>query len=70
MLGPGGESMEFPITVSADQARIDRRHIGRLFEVPEVECAVYWIDPGTEPTARQMRQAELRKQLKSIGYID
>ncbi|MFC1799417.1 sulfatase [Candidatus Eisenbacteria bacterium] len=70
MLGPGGESTEFPITVSADQARIDRRHIGRLFESQEVECAVYWIDPGTEPTARQMRQAELRKQLRSIGYID
>ena len=69
-LGSGGESTEFPITVSPEEARIDRRHIGRLFGAPEVECAVYWIDPGSEPTAKQMRQAELRKQLKSIGYID
>ena len=69
-IGSDGESPEFPITVSPDQARIDRRHIGRLYSVPGVECAVYWIDPGAEPTAKQMRQAELRKQLRSIGYID
>ena len=70
MVGPGGESVDLPATVSTDQARVDRRHIGRLFESGEVDCVVYWIDPGTEPTARQMRQEELRKQLRSIGYID
>ncbi len=68
--GSGAEYPEFPITVSPGRARIDRRHIGRLFGMPGVECAIYWIDPGAEPTAKQMRQAELRKQLKSIGYIE
>jgi len=63
-------SPEFPITISPDEARVDRRHIGRLFDTPGVECAIYWIEPGVEPTAKQKRQAELRKQLKSIGYID
>lgn len=70
IVGPGSESVELPITVSPDRARVDRRYIRRLFESDDVECAVYWIDPGSEPTARQTRQAELRKQLKSIGYID
>jgi hypothetical protein len=69
-VGPGGETAGLPITVGPDRARVDRRHIRELFESDEVECVVYWIDPGTEPTAKQMRQAELRKQLKSIGYIE
>jgi arylsulfatase A-like enzyme len=68
--GSDTASPEFPITVGPDQAHLDRRHIGRLFNNPGVECAIYWIDPGAEPTAKQERQAELRRQLKSIGYID
>jgi hypothetical protein len=70
LLGSGDKSTEFPLMVGPDRARISRRDLGRLFGDQEVECAIYWIDPGTEPTARQMRQAELRKQLRSIGYIE
>jgi hypothetical protein len=49
---------------------VERGDIHNLFEDPEVECVVYWVDPGVEPTAMRKTQAELRKQLKSIGYIE
>jgi choline-sulfatase len=69
-IGKGTSQVTFPLTLDPSQARVERKDLHRLFVNPEVECAVYWVEPGTEPTAMQKHQAELRKQLKAIGYID
>ena len=61
---------DFPLVLSPSEAKVDRREIHALFENPGVDCVVYWIDPGVEPTATRKSQAELRQQLKSIGYIE
>jgi hypothetical protein len=69
-VGPEVETVSFPISVSPSRARIDRRHLHRLFEDPDVECAIYWIEPGTDPVAKRKHHEELKQQLKSIGYIE
>lgn len=61
---------DFPMVITPSEAAVERKEIHTLFEDPGVECVVYWIDPGAEPTAKRKTQAELRRQLKSIGYIE
>ncbi len=61
---------EFPLALSPSQAAVERSNLHTLFGNPEVECVIYWIAPGTEPTATRKSQAELRQQLKAIGYIE
>jgi arylsulfatase A-like enzyme len=37
---------------------------------PSWQCAIYWLEPGTEPVARAAKDRELKQQLKAIGYIE
>jgi hypothetical protein len=69
-VGLGVSEQQFPLALSPSQAVVGRGTLHTLFVDPPAECVVYWIDPGTEPTAVRKTQAELRQQLKSIGYIE
>jgi len=83
-IGNNPVSSAFPIKVCPDSARIDRGSLRDLFlrldsiaQAPggptagtSRQCVVYWLEPGSEPTAKAAKDQELRKQLKAIGYID
>jgi hypothetical protein len=60
----------FPLHVTPAEAAVDRKDLQTLFSDPATECVVFWIEPGSAPTAKTKAQAELRKQLKAIGYIE
>jgi hypothetical protein len=63
-------SRDFPLALTPGEASVKRGKIHTLLGNPDVECVIYWIDPGTEPPAVRKSQAELRQQLRSIGYIE
>jgi choline-sulfatase len=60
----------FPITIDPAEARVGRRDLGEIFRETRADLVVFWVDPGSEPTALDERQEELRRKLKAIGYID
>jgi hypothetical protein len=61
---------DLPAVVRPSEAAVDRHNLNTLFDDPGAECVIFWLEPGSAPTAKQKSQAELRKQLKAIGYID
>ncbi len=69
-IGHSVSQPDFPLALNPSQANVERADLHTLFGNPGVECVAYWIDPGTEPTAIRKTQAELRQQLKAIGYIE
>jgi len=69
-VGWGGEPIALPAVLSPDRARVERKDLRRLFQSQSGECVVFWIAPGAEPTAKEQKANELRKQLKAIGYIE
>lgn len=72
-LGTTGETARLPITLGPERARVDRRDLRGLFagaNAAEWDCVVFWIEPGAEPSAKIEKEAELRKQLRAVGYLD
>ncbi|HVP56463.1 MAG TPA: sulfatase [bacterium] len=83
-LGKGTSLWPFPIKICPDSARVDRSNLHDLFRSLDLatgapggssgraswQCVVYWLEPGSEPTAKVAKDRELRKQLKAIGYIE
>jgi hypothetical protein len=69
-IGQSGIASDYPIRLSPSDAAVSRTRLHTLFQNPDVDCVIFWIEPGSEPTARQKSQTELRRQLKSIGYIE
>jgi len=62
--------LSFPVTLRPDEARVGRRDLGRVFAETPADLVVFWVDPGSQPTALDEKQEELRRKLKAIGYID
>ena len=62
--------VSFPVTLRPDEARLGRRELGRVFSETPADLVIFWVDPGSQPTALDERQEELRRKLKAIGYID
>jgi hypothetical protein len=69
-IGRSSNPATLPIHLNAADAVVDRKLLNTLFDDAGVDCAIFWIEPGSEPTAKQKSQTELRRQLKSIGYIE
>jgi choline-sulfatase len=72
-IGPQLTSAGLPLTVTPGQARVERRDLRGLFARAEetgVRWLVFWVEPGSEPTAKAKKQAELRQHLKAVGYIE
>jgi len=68
----GGKPVEisFPTMITPGQASADRKTLDRLFRQRDADLLIFWLEPGTEPTAKEKHQAELRRKLKALGYID
>jgi hypothetical protein len=62
--------LSFPVTLGPDEARLGRRDLGRVFAETPADLVIFWVDPGSQPTALDEKQEELRRKLKAIGYID
>jgi arylsulfatase A-like enzyme len=62
--------VSFPMTVDPEEARVGRRTLGQVFDETPADLVIFWVDPGSEPTALDKHQEELRRKLKAIGYID
>ena len=62
--------ISFPVTLSPDEARLGRRDLGEVFAGTGADLVIFWVDPGSDPSALDEKQAELRRKLKAIGYID
>jgi arylsulfatase A-like enzyme len=62
--------VSFPVTLKPDEARLDRRDLARVFADTAADLVIFWVDPGSQPTALDEKQAELRRKLKAIGYVD
>jgi hypothetical protein len=62
--------LTFPVTLDPAEATLGRRDLGRVFAETPADLVIYWVDPGSQPSALDEQQAELRRKLKAIGYID
>lgn len=62
--------VSFPVTLTPAEARLGRRDLARVFAETPADLVIFWVDPGSQPTALDEKQAELRRKLKAIGYID
>jgi len=60
----------FPVTLEPEEARLGRRDLGRVFAETPADLVIFWVDPGSQPSALDEKEAELRRKLKAIGYID
>ncbi len=69
-VGSRVREVTFPVTLVPDEARLGRRDLGRVFAETPADIVIFWVDPGSEPSALDEKQAELRRKLKAIGYID
>ena len=83
-LGQSATRSPFPLALCPDSARVERADLRSIFlgldsatgrpgaqaAGTSGQCVVYWLEPGSEPTAKAAKDWELRKQLKAIGYID
>jgi len=62
--------VSFPVTLDPDEARVTRRNLDRVLSETRADLAIFWVDPGSAPSALDEKQEELRRKLKAIGYID
>jgi arylsulfatase A-like enzyme len=69
-LGAETRQMTFPATFLPDQALVGRNQLHKLFSQRDADVVVFWVDPGSAPTATDRKQEDLRRRLKAIGYID
>ena len=69
-VGTHSDEMSFPVTLVPDQATVARNQQHRLFEQQDSDIVIFWIDPGSDPSATDSKQDELRRRLKAIGYIE
>jgi choline-sulfatase len=70
MVGGRTRRLTFPADFTPGEAEIGRSDLHRLFRQDDADLVVFWVDPGSEPTALDEKQDELRRKLKAIGYID
>jgi hypothetical protein len=70
LIGGRVRRITFPEELTPGETEISRSNLSRLFRQDDAELVVFWIDPGSEPTAQDEKQEELRRKLKAIGYID
>jgi hypothetical protein len=70
VVGQNLEPVDLPVSVSPSQAAVRRGDLGSLFARSESDVVIYWIEPGSDPVARQKKQEELKRQLKAVGYIE
>jgi hypothetical protein len=84
VIGQNTTRSPFPLALCPDSARVERAKLRSLFlgldpaaQAPggqtagtSWQCVLYWLEPGSEPTAKAAKDWELRKQLKAIGYIE
>ncbi|HVP56465.1 MAG TPA: sulfatase [bacterium] len=69
-VGASSEPVTLPAVLSPSQARVERSDLRRLFLSQTGDCFIFWLSPGAEPTAKEQKDKELKKQLKAIGYIE
>lgn len=69
-VGADSDELIFPVTLVPDQATVARNQQHRLFEQQDADIVIFWIDPGSDPSATDSKQDELRRRLKAIGYIE
>lgn len=70
MIGHKLENVEFPISIEPSSALVARQDLRDLFQNSDADCIIYWAPPGSQPTATEEKMVELRKKLKTIGYIE
>jgi choline-sulfatase len=70
LIGGRTRHLTFPTELTPGEAEIDRDNLHRLFRQDGADLVVFWVDPGSEPTAMDEKQEELRRKLKAIGYIE
>ena len=70
LVGQTSRDLTFPLTLNPEEAVVTRDRLHSLFRQDDADLAIFWIDPGSEPMARDEKQEELRRKLKAIGYID
>jgi hypothetical protein len=69
-VGGRARRITFPDEFMPGETEIGRDNLHRLFRQDDADLVIFWIDPGSEPTAQAEKQEELRRKLKAIGYID
>jgi hypothetical protein len=70
LVGLNPREITFPVTLNPEEAEVGRDRLHSLFRQDKADIVVFWIDPGSQPMARDEKQEELRRKLKAIGYID
>jgi arylsulfatase A-like enzyme len=70
LVGGNSERIGLPALLNPSSARVTRKDLRGIYRNTEADLLVLWVDPGSEPTAKQEKQKELRLQLKSLGYIE
>jgi hypothetical protein len=70
MIGHRQENVEFPVTLEPSRALVARQDLRDLFRNSDADCIIFWVGPGSQPTATEEKMDELRKKLKAIGYIE
>ncbi|MFH1313388.1 MAG: sulfatase [Candidatus Eisenbacteria bacterium] len=70
LVGQTPRELTFPATLNPESAEVGRDQLHTLFRQDKADLVIFWIDPGSQPMARDEKQEELRRKLKAIGYID
>jgi hypothetical protein len=70
MIGHRLQNVEFPIALEPSSALVARQDLHDLFKNSDADCIIFWVGPGSHPTATEEKMDELRKKLKTIGYIE
>jgi hypothetical protein len=70
LIGQNVRQIGFPATLSPNDAEVSRDQIHTLFRQDDADLAIFWIEPGSQPTATDEKREALRRKLKAIGYID
>ncbi len=70
IVGKDVKQVSFPAMITPGEATVDRRTLDKLFDQQKAELVIFWLPPGTEPTAKEKHQAELKRKPKALGYID
>ena len=70
LVGQRSVQPTFPIKLDPEDAEVGRQDLHNLFRQDDIDLAIFWVDPGSQPIARDEKQEELRRKLKAIGYIE